>query len=586
MGETVKPKRCAIYTRKSTDEGLDKEFSSLDAQRELGENKVKSQMHDGWEAIPDRYDDGGISGGTMEREGLQKLLEDIEAGKVDIVIVYKIDRLSRSMLDFLGMMKFFDEHNVSFVSVTQDLNTDTAMGRLVLNVLQSFAQFEREIASERIKDKITLSKEKGLWMGGAIPIGYDTNDGKLKINKSEAEIVRFIFSEFIRTASTTQVVKSLKERGYKTKGRTSRRGNVTPPRGFTKQSLYKIMNNKVYIGKIEHKKIEKTFEGQHKPIIDMKTWNQVQAILAGNKMQKINFSEGERPYLLKGLLQAPNGRAMTPSTSRRKKMRYRYYVNTQASKTCYADCTVKTVSAPLIEEIVLYQAKRMLTSTEWINRMMRQSTAPESSVTETEVKAALNHFDILWDELYPAEQARIIQLIVSGVVVHPHKLIINLYPAGMASVLREMLPDLTFDPENKPDMDEPLTMEIPIDFRKGRNRTLITAPDGTDLTQSALPKYDNAIVKAVVRAHQWEEMIENGQAASMTHIANKEGLDRGYVASVMRLTALAPDITAAILNGRQPQILQLTSVIRNEIPYDWNEQRRMLGFNIAEQSAA
>jgi len=577
MKKEIPKVRCAIYTRKSTDEGLDKEFNSLEAQRESAENKIRSQKHAGWEIIPDRYDDGGISGGTMERPALKRLLEDIKDGKVDIVVVYKIDRLSRSMLDFLGMMQFFDEHNVSFVSVTQDLNTDTAMGRLVLNVLQSFAQFEREIASERIKDKIAMSKEKGMWMGGTVPYGYDAKDAKLKINKKEAEIVRFIFDQFIETASTTELVKRLKGKGYKTKERVSRRGKVTPARDFTKPSLYKILNNKTYIGLIEHKAKEETYEGQHQPIIDMKTWNQAQGILSGNKMKKINFSVGERPYLLKGILQGPDGYAMTPATAKKGQKRYRYYVNSKANKTYYDNCTLKSVSAPLLEEVVMGQAKRVLTSTEWINRMLENaSEGSESDILD--VRAALDNFDVLWEELFPAEQARIIQLIIDEIFIYPNKLIIHFHPPGMASVLHELLPDLKFEAKNKPEMHEPLIMDIPIDFKRSRNRKIITAPDGKDLTTSLAPQHDNALIKALVRAHQWEEMIEKGQASSITDIATQENLDRGYVTHVIKLTGLAPDITAAILNGRQPKALQLNAIIRKNIPYCWNEQREMLGF--------
>lgn len=576
--EKITKKRCAIYTRKSTDEGLDKEFNSLEAQREAGEIKVQSQKHDGWELLPDHYDDGGISGGTMERPALQRMLEDIKTGKIDIVIVYKIDRLSRSMLDFLSMMQFFDKHNVSFVSVTQDLNTDSAMGRLVLNVLQSFAQFEREIASERIKDKIAMSKKRGMWMGGTIPIGYDSEDGKLSVNKAEAEIVRFIFDSFIETASTTKVVKALKNRRYQTKGRVSRRGNITPPRDFTKTSLYKILNNKVYIGKIEHKANKETYEGQHDAIIDVKTWNEAQSILDSNKMNKVNFSKAERPYLLRGLIRGPDGYAMTPATSRKGTKRYRYYVNVKASKVSYGDCTLKSVSAPLIEDIVLQQAKRILTSSEWIDKMLGKKRKTDANIID--VRAALDHFELLWEELFPAEQARIIKLIIKEITVYPNKITILFFPTGLTSVLHDLIPDLTFEAETKPTTNDVLEMTIPIDFKKSKNRNMITAPDGQDITKSLEPKYDSPLVKAIVRAYQWEEMIEQGQASSMTEIAKKEKLDRGYVSCVMRLTSLAPDITTAILNGRQPQTMQLADIIRSNLPYCWNEQRARLGFTV------
>lgn len=263
MSEKIK-KRCAIYTRKSHEDGLDKEFNSLEAQREAGEDKIRSQKHEGWVAIPEIYEDGGITGATMERPGLQKLLRHMEEGLIDVVVVYKIDRLSRSMLDFLSMIKFFDEHNVSFVSVTQDFNTDTPMGRLMLNVLQSFAQFEREVTAERIRDKIAASKKRGMWMGGTPPLGYNACNRSLEINPDEAEIACFIFTRFISLRSTTLLVRELKEKGYKNKSWVSQKGRFHGGNDFCKSVIYRILNNPLYLGKISHKGT--IHEGRHDAI--------------------------------------------------------------------------------------------------------------------------------------------------------------------------------------------------------------------------------------------------------------------------------------------------------------------------------
>lgn len=569
-------KSCAIYTRKSSENGLEKEYNSLDAQRDACENYIKVKAHENWKMLPDRYDDGGISGGTLERPALQRMMEDIRAGKVDVVVVYKIDRLSRSMFDFLGMIKFFDEHNVSFVSITQDLNTDTAMGRLVLNVLQSFAQFEREIASERIKDKIALSKEKGMWMGGTIPLGYDAEEGKLSVNEDEAKIVQHIFDEFIKTGSATEVVKDLKTQGYQTKARKSRRGTYYPTKDFTKSSLYQILNNKLYIGKIEHKEKDKVYEGLHKAIIDMKNWNQVQAILSGNTRAKISLDPGERPFLLKGILQDPDGYAITPSTTKKKNKKYRYYVSIQAVKKSYSVCPLKTISAPLLEEVVLDQTRRVLTSTEWVSRML--ASHPNEKASMHDVTAALKNFGVVWEELFPAEQARIVQLIIHKIAVHPNKLIIEFHPPGMASVLHELLPELIIEKGQNPNMHEPMILEIPIDFKKRHKRKIITAPNGEDLVTARQPKFDNALLKAVVRAHEWQDMLDNGCVRSIRELADQEKLPSSYVANVMQLTDLAPDITTAIVNGRQPQSLQLKTLMTSQIPNDWEEQRQALGF--------
>jgi len=567
-------KRCAIYTRKSTEEGLDKEFNSLEAQRESGEIKILSQKHAGWELIPDHYDDGGISGGTMERPALQRLLEDIEAGKVDVVVVYKIDRLSRSMFDFLGMIKFFDEHNVSFVSVTQDLNTDTAMGRLVLNVLQSFAQFEREIASERIKDKIGLSKKKGMWMGGTVPIGYDAIKGKLEVNEDEAKIVQLIFNQFIETASSTAVVKHLKEKGHKTKGRTSRRGKHYPPKNFSKSALYQILNNKTYIGKIEHKEKNEVYDGLHAPIIDMKLWNRAQEILKTNIVDRRRITSDDRPYLLKGILEDPEGYAMTPTFTRKKDNKiYRYYVSTRAIKNGYSSCPLKTVSAPILEEVILGYVRRILTNTEWLNHIAKN----DDNISLPDIKAMMQNFDAMWPQLFPAEQARIIQLLIHKVTVFPSKLVITFHPPGLASVLQDLLPELTFKDDEEPDMHKPMVLEIPINFKKRHRRKMITAPDGSDLISNENTNFDETLIKAITRAHKWQTMIDNGKARSIRDVAEREGIPSGYACKIIRLTELAPDITTAIINGRQPQSLQLANMM-NDFPILWAEQRQHFGF--------
>lgn len=571
-------KRCAIYTRKSTEEGLDKEFNSLEAQRESGEIKILSQKHAGWELILDHYDDGGISGGTMERPALQRLLEDIEAGKIDVVVVYKIDRLSRSMFDFLGMIKFFDEHNVSFVSVTQDLNTDTAMGRLVLNVLQSFAQFEREIASERIKDKIALSKKKGMWMGGTVPIGYDAIEGKLEVNEDEAKIVNLIFDQFIETASATAVVKHLKEKGHKTKGRTSRRGKHYPPKNFSKSALYQILNNKTYIGKIEHKEKNEVYDGLHAPIIDMKLWNRAQEILKTNIVDRRRITSDDRPYLLKGILEDPAGYSMTPTFTRKKNNKiYRYYVSTQATKHGYASCPLKTISAPILEEVILRYVRRILTNTEWLNHIAKD----DDNISLPDIKAMMQNFDAMWPQLFPAEQARIVQLLMHKVTVFPGKLVITFHPPGLASVLQDLLPELTFKDNDEPDMHKPMVLEIPVNFKKRHRRKMITAPDGKDLISNENTNFDETLIKAVTRAHKWQNMIDNGKARSIRDVAEREGIPSGYACKIIRLTELAPDITTAIINGRQPQSLQLANMM-NDFPILWAEQRQYFGFSLTK----
>jgi site-specific DNA recombinase len=566
-------KRCAIYTRKSSEEGLDKEFNSLDAQREAGKNKILSQRHEGWELINEHYDDGGISGGTMERPALQRMIDEIKAGKIDIVLVYKIDRLSRSMLDFLGMIKFFDEYNVSFVSVTQDLNTDTAMGRLVLNVLQSFAQFEREIASERIKDKIALSKQRGMWMGGTIPLGYDAVESKLHVIEDEAKIVRFLFDSFIETSSPTETIKLSKLYGYKSKARRTSTGKHYPAKNFTTSSLYQILRNQIYIGKIEHKEKGEVYDGQHDAIISDEIFNQAQSILQSNPKYRIRKSNKDNPYLLKGLLKDPKGYSLTPTYSKKKDKIYRYYVSTHAIKTTYDNCPLKTINAQFLEEIILDQAKRALTNVEWVQRMQVQSN---DEVKLSDIRKGLKNFDMMWAELFPAEQARIIQLVIDTIIVHLDKIIITFHPSGMLSVLHQFMPDL----KTHGDIDDPMVMEIPVQFQRKAKRKRITTPDGRNVVDMSNENIDEALIKAIARAHRWKEMLDTREVKSIREIAAKEDVPKSYAARIMCLTELAPDITSAILNGTQPPELQLKDLIKvGPLPLAWNEQRKMLCFN-------
>jgi site-specific DNA recombinase len=298
----VRKLRCAVYTRKSSEEGLDMEFNSLDAQREACEAYVASQKAEGWLLVPDRYDDGGFSGGTLERPALQRLIADIETKRVDVVVVYKIDRLSRSLMDFAKLVEVFDRNGVTFVSVTQSFNTTTSMGRLTLNVLLSFAQFEREVIGERIRDKFRASRSRGMWMGGHPPLGYDVKDRKLVVNETEAAIVRMIFERFVRVGSATTLAQSLAAEGVFTK-----RGRLVD-RGY----LYIVLNNRTYIGEAIHKGA--SYPGEHQPIITRELWDKVHAILQESPRKRAAKTRGQwTPAPLKGLLFGPDGRALTPT---------------------------------------------------------------------------------------------------------------------------------------------------------------------------------------------------------------------------------------------------------------------------------
>ena len=317
--------RCAIYTRKSSEEGLEQEFNSLQAQREACEAFIDSQRHEGWVCLRAAYDDGGFSGATMDRPALRQLLADISAGRVDTVVVYKIDRLTRSLADFAKIVEILDAKGASFVSVTQQFNTTTSMGRLTLNVLLSFAQFEREVIGERIRDKIAASKKKGMWMGGGPPLGYRAQDRKLVIVDSEAEIVRFIFRRYAELGSVRLLKDELEACGIKSKSWTSASGRLQGGKPFARGALYLMLQNRIYRGEVVHK--EQSHPGEHPPIIDQPLWDAVQAQLAGNTAERNSGARNRQPSLLVGMLFDGDGNRMTPSHAVRKGTRYRYYVS-------------------------------------------------------------------------------------------------------------------------------------------------------------------------------------------------------------------------------------------------------------------
>ncbi|ACI91926.1 resolvase [Afipia carboxidovorans OM5] len=422
----VRKSRCAIYTRKSTEEGLDMEFNSLDAQHEACEAYVASQKAEGWVLVPDRYDDGGFSGGTLDRPALQRLLRDIEAGRVDIVVVYKIDRLSRSLMDFAKLVEVFDRNNVTFVSVTQSFNTTTSMGRLTLNILLSFAQFEREVIGERIRDKFAASRKKGMWMGGYPPLGYDVKDRKLVVNEMEAATVRMIFERYVLVGSATILARSLAAEGILTKR------SRPVDRGY----LYILLNNRTYIGEVTHK--GNSYPGEHRAIIESPLWNKVHAILKESPRQRAANTRRQTPAPLKGLLFGPDGRALTPAHTRKGSKLYRYYVATGVIKRGPEACVVRRVPAAEVEAAVIDQVRACLRTPDIIVQTWKQARHHDASITEAEVRDALVEFDALWNELFPAEQTRIVQLLVERVDVSPDGLTIRLRADGLASLAKDL----------------------------------------------------------------------------------------------------------------------------------------------------
>ena len=433
MKTSVRKTRCAIYTRVSTDERLDMEFNSLDAQREAGAAYVESQKHEGWLPVGDRYDDGGFSGGTLERPALKRLLSDIEGGRIDVVVVYKIDRLSRSLMDFAKLVEVFDRCQVTFVSITQSFNTTTSMGRLTLNILLSFAQFEREVIGERIRDKFAASRARGMWMGGMPPLGYDVTERKLVVNEAEAELVRLIFRRFLRVGSATKLGQELRRAGHTTKSWTTQEGNLRPGKPMDKGAIYKILANRVYLGEAVHKGTP--YPGEHEPIIDRATWDKVHTILAENTVVRSNQTRAQTAALLRGIMFAPGGHAMTPSHTRKKGRLYRYYVATDAIRQGYAECPVRGVPAAEVEDAVMAQVRHLLQTPEVIARTWAET---KSETPEREVIQVVTDFAPLWDELFPAEQARIVRLLVERVDLAPTGLRVKLRAEGLQTLVEDL----------------------------------------------------------------------------------------------------------------------------------------------------
>ena len=423
--------RCAIYTRKSSEEGLDMEFNSLDAQREACEAYIASQKSEGWVATRDRYDDGGFSGGNLDRPGLKQLLADIDDGLIDVVVVYKIDRLSRALMDFSKLVEVFDRNGVTFVSVTQSFNTTTSMGRLTLNILLSFAQFEREVIGERIRDKVAASRKRGIWMGGYVPLGYDVQDRKLVINEAEAASVRRIFERFVELGSATMLAKELRREGVR-----SKQGTL-----IDKGYLYRVLRNRVYRGEAVHK--GKAYPGEHEAIVTDKVWDQVDAILQGNRHARSSNSRMQTPAPLKGLIFTDTGAAMTPTATKKRGKLYRYYVSMDVIKNrtteddSGGDLAPTRLPAGMVEDAIVTEVRRILQTPEVVTQVL--AALKRDQVSEAEAIAALHDFNTLWAQLFPLEQARIIQLLVRRVTVTAAGLEVDIRREGVAGVIREMI---------------------------------------------------------------------------------------------------------------------------------------------------
>jgi DNA invertase Pin-like site-specific DNA recombinase len=420
--------RCAIYTRKSTDEGLEKEFNTLDAQRDACAAYIASQRHEGWIEVPDYYDDGGYSGGTLERPALKRLLADVEAGRIDVLVTYKLDRLSRSLIDFVKLMEKMEAHGVTFVSVTQSFNTTTSMGRLTLNILLSFAQFERKLIGERIRDKFAASRARGMWMGGKVPLGYRVEARKLVVVESEARQVRAIFERFVVLRSATKLAQELRQQGVLSKT------GAPVDKGY----IYRLLANRTYLGDAPHK--GKIHAGEHQVIVSHELWDRAHAVLQISPRVRANQARAQSPALLKGLIFGLDGRALSPTHTRKAGKQYRYYVAQVVLKDqdMPNPDLVRRIAAAEIEQVVLAQVRALVRQPEVIVGTWHAAREEAPDVTEAEIRDALEHLEPMWEELFPGEQARLVQLLVERVTVGPTGADIKLRVDGLSSLVRDL----------------------------------------------------------------------------------------------------------------------------------------------------
>ena len=560
--------RCAIYTRKSSEEGLEQEFNSLQAQREACEAFIKSQRHEGWVCLADGYDDGGISGATMERPALQQLLAEIQAGRVDVVVVYKVDRLTRSLADFAKIVEILDAKGASFVSVTQQFNTTTSMGRLTLNVLLSFAQFEREVTGERIRDKIAASKRKGMWMGGVPPLGYRARDRKLVVVDGEAETVRCIFGRYAELGSVRLLQEELQAQGLTSKCWTSASGRLWGGKPFARGALYLMLQNRIYRGEIVHK--EQSYPGEHTLIIDRQLWDMVQARLAGNAAQHNAGGRAAQPSLLAGRLFDGDGNRMTPSHAVKKGTRYRYYVSRPLITKDQAERSAGLrIPAGEIEQLVAGRVRQWLLDPGSIYKAI-SAQIPEPS-TQQRLVARAAAIGKQWSELPPARTRAVLTALIERVEVRVDQVDIQLRPIGLAAIF-----DISVAPSPSVADEEALTLSVPARLRRAgmEIRMLI---DGTDPFAAAKP--DVRLIKLLVRARRFNATLVQSAGVPFAALALREGVSRSYFTRVVRLSYLAPDITQAILAGCQPRDLTPEKLLaHSRLPLAWHDQRTTLGF--------
>jgi site-specific DNA recombinase len=533
---SVKPVRCAIYTRVSTEHGLDQEFNSLDAQYDAASAYIKSQAHAGWTLIRSRYDDGGYSGGSTDRPDLQKLLDDIRARKIDVIVVYKVDRLTRSLADFAKLVELFDAHGVSFVSVTQQFNTTTSMGRLTLNVLLSFAQFEREVTSERIRDKIAASKRKGIWVGGTLPLGYEIKDGKIAVVEEEAELVRSIFRRYLELGSVNELLRDLKARNIRTKTRLLSTGATRGGIPFGRGALYYVLSNHFYIGEVKYK--NEILPGEQPPIMDRALFDAVrQKSLAQWSHRTVIRNKSD--HLLIGLLFDDAGYRMIPTHATKAGIRYRYYVSTPVlhgeAGTASAG-SVSRVPAADIEDVIIKSLKEHLAANQG------------KSATAT---------------LPLGDRGALAQL-VAGIVVHKDTLIVRLKSDGA---------DQASDSPDDP------SLTIPWHKPPSKRSRQILLPHNASRSDVRPEQFERRarLVSAIARGRRWLDDVVSGRVTTVAQLCTREKCSVRQVNMAISFAFLAPNLVKAAVEGRLPRGIGIERL--RDPPTEWSRQFEALGLN-------
>jgi site-specific DNA recombinase len=558
----MKRVRCAIYTRKSSEEGLEQSFNSLDAQREACAAYILSQASEGWSEIKEQYDDGGLSGGTLERPALQRLLTDVRERRIDIIVVYKVDRLTRSLLDFARLVEAFDAAGVSFVSVTQSFNTTTSMGRLTLNMLLSFAQFEREVTAERIRDKIAASKARGMWMGGTPPLGYAPDGRTLKIVDEHAALVRHIFSRYLALGSVWELKGELAAQRVIMPVRTSASGKSTGGGAFARGHLYFILRNPVYAGLIRHKEVD--YPGQHLPIISSDLWQQVQARLADNTQGTRNGTRATHASLLAGLVIDEGGQALIATHASKAngsaKVRYRYYVAPATRDRGEAGPALRVPARELESAVIAMLQEALSDPLELAARASLTLDAARISdlfcTAEDLAFRIRRHERVLVRELVSSVQLTAAQLRVTVSIQALARLLRLPCPADPAPLILTETMRLT---------------------RTGRAMRLIQT-DG----RRAAPEANASMVKLIARARIWWARLRTGQVR-VCDLAAEEGCTKSYVTRVVRLAFVSPALVEQIVAGTQPAALSSALLKKPDQPaISWVQQRRELGGSAAD----